>query len=354
MAWQQTLTSAWLRRGWIAQVLRPLALLYGWLWRLRWQRLSPTIRHQVPVIVVGNVIVGGAGKTPITRALAEWFKEQGWSPAIVSKGYRRKTSLGAEPFEVKPNASPTASGDEPLLLAQTQASPVWVGDDRNACISALLRAHPQTSVVICDDGLQDLSLHRDLEWVVFDERGVGNGWLLPAGPLREPWPRPSGRPQHNLCWVLFSDNSLPSSDPLRLDAPGPMWQIHRHLSGTLRRLDQLATAPLSQWQGAPVQVVTAIAKPHVFIDMLQAQGIQVVHTVIRGDHDALEGIEYALKPEVPVLVTAKDAVKLRRLSPEWQTRCWIADLELIFPDSLSSALSHWAHDNLPELSSTHG
>jgi tetraacyldisaccharide-1-P 4'-kinase len=133
-----------------------------------------------------------------------------------------------------------------------------------------------------------------------------------------------------------------------------MWQIHRHLSGTLRRLDQLATAPLSQWQGAPVQVVTAIAKPHVFIDMLQAQGIQVVHTVIRGDHDALEGIEYALKPEVPVLVTAKDAVKLRRLSPEWQTRCWIADLELIFPDSLSSALSHWAHDNLPELSSTHG
>ena len=335
-------------------MLRPASVLYGWLWRSRWQRAAPPEPHAIPVIIVGNVIVGGAGKTPITRALAQWFAQQGWTPAIVSKGYGRTTSKGSAPFEVTPQSSPVSSGDEPLLLAQTQDSPVWVGDDRNACIQALLAAHPETSVVICDDGLQDLSLHRDLELVVFDERGAGNGWLLPAGPLREPWPRPNGRAQASACWVLLSDNGAGTLDPFTIDAPGPMWQLHRHLASALRRLDGITTTPLTQWSVASVQVVTAIAKPHTFIDMLQAQGIQVAHAVIRPDHDGLEGVEYALKPELPVIVTAKDAVKLTRLSPDWQSRFWVADLELRLPDTLAHALSQWAHDTHSELSSDHG
>ena len=354
MAWQHALSAAWLRRGPIAKVLYPISRVYGVLWRRRWQAAAPPARPPIPVIIVGNVIAGGAGKTPITRALAHWMIQQGRAPAIVSKGYGRDVSAAPDPFQVSPSTPAQVAGDEPLLLAQTISCPVWVGDNRNACIDALLQAHPNTSVVICDDGLQDLSLHRDLECVVFDERGLGNGWLLPAGPLREPWPRPDDRPAPAPTWVLVSD-SVPATGPVaEIEAPGPMWQIHRQLANTLQRLDGAMAASLEDFAHTDVQVVTGIAKPERFLEMLHDSGLGVSHTIIRPDHDALQGIEYAVKPHMPVIVTAKDAVKLQRLTPEWQSRFWVADLELRLPDSLTAALAHWANEHVSDLSSRHG
>ena len=177
----------WYRRGPLALLLWPLSLAFlvvvlarRLLYALR------LIRSQhpgIPVIVVGNITVGGTGKTPLVIWIAEHLKSKGWSPAIISRGYGAKidapraATLASEASEV---------GDEPVLLARRSGCPVWVGPDRLRVIAALRRAHPDVDVLVLDDGLQHYRLRRDLEIAVLDERGLGNGFLLPAGPLREP------------------------------------------------------------------------------------------------------------------------------------------------------------------------
>jgi len=150
----------------------------------------------VPLVVVGNVVAGGAGKTPLVMALVLHLKAQGIQVGVISRGFgaRRVKSAAApispEVHEVLPNSLPQDVGDEPLLIRRTTGVPVFTGVKRYAAGQALLARHPETQLIISDDGLQHLALQRDLEVVVFDDRGLGNGWLLPAGPLREPWPRP--------------------------------------------------------------------------------------------------------------------------------------------------------------------
>jgi len=150
----------------------------------------------VPVVVVGNVVAGGAGKTPLVMALVQHLKAQGIQVGVISRGFGARRVSGAsaptsvEVHEVLPNSLPQDVGDEPLLIRRTTGVPVFTGINRHAAGLALLERHPETQLIISDDGLQHLALQRDLEVVVFDDRGLGNGWLLPAGPLREPWPRP--------------------------------------------------------------------------------------------------------------------------------------------------------------------
>lgn len=364
MSWQATLTDAWLRRGRLATVLRPLAFVYGWLWRRRWQRAEPAAPMDIPVVVVGNVIAGGAGKTPFTHAVAQLFLGEGRHVGIISKGYGRQSTNSQAVF-VSVDMDPTQCGDEPLWLARSLACPVVVGPDRQASIRALRAAHPEVDLILCDDGLQDLQLHRDLELVVFDERVCGNGWLLPAGPLREPWPRPKARPLQAEVWVIHSTTRAPvgpdghapavAAPPVEVpDAPGPLWHVERNFNPLARSLDGQRTHPLSDWCDQPVQVLTGIAKPEQLLNMLRALGLRIEHSVVRPDHDPLTGAEYALRPELPVLVTAKDAVKLKRLGAQWQQRLWVAELTLSLPEGLQSALRHWAHQPTAELSSRHG
>ena len=146
----------------------------------------------VPVIVVGNVMVGGVGKTPITMALVNHLKAQGLRVGVLSRGYGRKTS---STLAVSPKSQSLNVGDEPLLIARSCQVPVFVGNSRVDAGLALLSLHRDVQVLVCDDGLQHGPLARDLELCVFDERGVGNGHMLPAGPLREAWPKshPPGR-----------------------------------------------------------------------------------------------------------------------------------------------------------------
>jgi tetraacyldisaccharide 4'-kinase len=144
--------------------------------------------EQVPalVIVVGNVIVGGSGKTPFVMALVKHLQARGIKVGVISRGYGRASKAC---LEVQLNTPVSEVGDEPALIHRNTSAPVFVAARRIDAARLLLQKHPATQVIVCDDGLQHLALHRDVEICVFDDRGVGNGWQIPAGPLREPWPR---------------------------------------------------------------------------------------------------------------------------------------------------------------------
>jgi len=184
------LEAAWLQRGPLARLLWPLS----WLFRaavacrraLYTLHISRAVALPVPVLVVGNLIAGGAGKTPTTLALVAMLRTRGWTPGIVSRGYGRQAA-GVQLADKKTPASQV--GDEPLLMHLRSGVPVAVGADRVAAARMLLDAHPQITLLLSDDGLQHWRLARDAQVIVFDERGAGNGWLLPAGPLREPLPQ---------------------------------------------------------------------------------------------------------------------------------------------------------------------
>ncbi|MBW8901401.1 MAG: tetraacyldisaccharide 4'-kinase, partial [Massilia sp.] len=187
VALEATLTRAWLRRGPLALTLWPLSLLFGALSGSRRALYRAGVlraeKLPVPVIVVGNIFIGGTGKTPLTIWLASVLRDAGFHPGVISRGHGR---AGEEALAVHAASSSEEAGDEPLLIAQRAQCPVVVGRRRVQAGRSLLAAHPEVDVIISDDGLQHYSLARDLEIVLFDARGVGNGFLLPAGPLREP------------------------------------------------------------------------------------------------------------------------------------------------------------------------
>jgi tetraacyldisaccharide 4'-kinase len=191
----QRLQKAWYRadgKDWLSLALLDVSWLYGGLVKLRKKFYSSGVldstRLNLPVIVVGNVIAGGAGKTPVVIEIARHLQQRGWQPGVVSRGYGRK---GSGVLEVLSSIPVSESGDEPALIQSVVQAPVFVASERVEAALALLAAHPQVNVIVCDDGLQHLALQRDIDICVMDERGVGNGRLQPAGPLREPWPRSS-------------------------------------------------------------------------------------------------------------------------------------------------------------------
>ena len=212
------LRHAWRQRGPLARLLWPVSQLYAAAVRRQQRRWAaqPPARADVPVIVVGNVIAGGAGKTPVTLALLEHLRARGWHPGVVSRGYGRRTT---DCREVRPDSLALDVGDEPLLIARRAQVPVFVARQRMQAVQALRQAHPRTNVIVCDDGLQHLALARTVEICVFNDEGVGNGFLLPAGPLREAWPR-------TVDAVLHPRPSLPPRA-----ATGALWHRRARPSG---------------------------------------------------------------------------------------------------------------------------
>jgi tetraacyldisaccharide 4'-kinase len=296
---------AWLERGWYGRgtagaVLAPLGWLFGGVVALRRlaYRLGWFHVHRLPraVIVVGNLTVGGAGKTPLTVWLAQALGARGLRVGIVSRGYGGTAS---GPVRVTASSDPAEVGDEPVLLAARTGAPVVVARDRVA--GARLLAS-ETDVLMADDGLQHYRLARDLELVVVDgRRGFGNGRLLPAGPLREP----RGRAAEAAAYVVNggdgSDPGLPAGPPvlrMRL-APGDVVP----LVGGLRM-------PLAAWAGRRVHAVAGIGDPVRFFDTLTAAGLQVVPHAFP-DHARYAAADLAFDDDAPVLMTEKDAVKCR-------------------------------------------
>jgi len=281
----------------LACLLWPLAQCYGVLVRLRrglYRRgVLRSERFRVPVVVVGNVIAGGAGKTPLVIALVRHLQAQRVAVGVVSRGYGRTAS---DCMEVTPTASPSQTGDEPALIHRLTGAPVFVARQRTQALRALLAAHPETTVVICDDGLQHYALQRDLEIAAFDDRGTGNGWLLPAGPLREPWP---ARQREGLDLVLHT-GQRPAFDG---------FQSSRQLAGDAWSADggQLA---LDGLRGRPVTALAGIANPQAFFSMLRDRGLMLEACIALPDHHQFSEADLAGLQGRTVLCTEKDAIKL--------------------------------------------
>lgn len=337
--WADRLERAWAGRGAVSTVLLPLSWLFERVVAMRrWLYRRGTLATHVlpvPVVVVGNLIVGGAGKTPTVIALVALLRAAGWTPGIVSRGFGRERE--AEVVEVDAASDARTAGDEPVLLARRTRAAIVVGSDRVAAGHALLQRHPEVDVIVGDDGLQHLALGRDVEIVVFDERGAGNGRLLPAGPLREAWLPAAASGLARPKRVVLYNAAAPTT-------PLPGFVSRRALGGLV---------PLADWwRGAPAQralldglrdrrVVAAagLARPGRFFALLRDAGLAIDELALP-DH-----FDFASLPwpggTGDVVVTEKDAVKLR---PDRRigARVWVAALdfepEAGFADAVLSAL----------------
>jgi tetraacyldisaccharide 4'-kinase len=316
----------WYRRGAIAWLLWPVSLLFGLAVLLRRiffkLRILGSKHPGIPVIVVGNITVGGSGKTPLVLWTAEFLKAKGWSPAIVSRGYGgssetpRAATIASEAAEV---------GDEPILLSRRSGCPVWVGAERLAVIAAMRAANPDVNVVILDDGLQHYRLRRDLEIAVVDARGLGNGFLLPAGPLREP------------AWRLRTVDAVVANGLSRKEDFAMVL-----VGDTLHRMtDSRERRPLKAFAGQKVHAVAGIGDPKRFFLQLGAAGIKVQPHPF-ADHHAFTPHDLEFGDELPVLMTEKDAVKLRSAArPNWWVLPVTARPDAAFGDWLLRKTDEW-------------
>ena len=307
-------------------MLWPLSLVFRVAVFLRrvlyWLRILNSTRAGVPVIAIGNLTVGGSGKTPLAIHVAELLKSKRWSPAIVSRGYGgtvrapRGVTLAADPAEV---------GDEPVLMARRSGCPVWVGPERAAVVAALRQAHPDCDVVILDDGLQHYALRRDIEVAVVDARAFGNGFMLPAGPLREPKTR-----LWSVDAVIAHGTDKVKGYAMRLEGE----DVHRATDARERRA-------LQSFAGQRVHAVAGIGDPKRFFLYLAQRGVQVVPHPF-ADHHPFRAADLEFGDDAPVLMTEKDAVKCRRFA---RPQHWILPVRAA-PDP---AFDAWLQRRLGEL-----
>lgn len=307
---------AWLNARWYGnrgpgRVLRGLACLHGALAARRrgfWARRA--WRAPVPVVVVGNVSVGGTGKTPLTSWLARELEQQGLKVGIVSRGYGRQR--GGGPETVTPQTAVSRAGDEPLLLARETGCPVVVGRNRPAACRHLLENH-SVDVLLSDDGLQHYPLARQLEIAVLDaERGLGNARLLPAGPLREPPKR-----LEEVDFLVWNGGAPVGAEGLSMELE----------SRDAVRLQDGERRSLAEFSGQRVWAVAGIGNPERFFKMLSAHGI-CWEPIRPGDHARLDPDWLGGGPE-PVLMTDKDAVKLEDMG---DPRLWRVPAQARLPD----------------------
>ncbi|MEO6362740.1 MAG: tetraacyldisaccharide 4'-kinase [Caldimonas sp.] len=324
------LQGAWQSRGALSLALVPASWVFGAVAGAR--RLLHARGHldvarlPVPVIVVGNLVVGGAGKTPTVIAIVSLLQRHGFTPGIVSRGYGRRAERDVE--VVTPESDAACVGDEPLLLRRRTGVPVVVGRDRVAAGHALLAAEPQVDIIVSDDGLQHLALKRDVEVLVFDERGAGNGRLLPAGPLREPLPR-SLRAQ-----ALVVYNAAAPTTPL----PGHLAQPR--LAGLVPlgawwRGEAATNEALVSLRGKEVIAACGVARPQRFFALLRAGGLTIRELALE-DHFDFKTLPWPLTAG-DVVVTEKDAVKLVPARPIGN-RVWVAALDFKLAPAFETAL----------------
>ncbi len=284
----------WYRLSPVSVLLFPVSLAFRLLVSIRralyLAGLLRSTRMPVPVIVVGNLTVGGTGKTPLVLWLAEALLRRGRHPGIVSRGFG--TARGV-PRRVVPGDDAAAAGDEPLLLAEKSGCPVWIGADRASAARALLAANPRCDVILSDDGLQHYRLARDFEIAVHDSRGLGNGLLLPAGPLREP---PGRKVDATVC-----NGAVP--------APGA-YQMRLRPAG-FYRLDSPGTdVPVEHLARQRLHAVAGIGNPQRFFSELAQIGLDFTAHAF-ADHHVFRPQDLAFGDCDLVLMTEKDAVKCR-------------------------------------------
>jgi tetraacyldisaccharide 4'-kinase len=320
----------WLEQHWyrkcalnraLCLVLWPLSMLFGIIAAARRAAYRNGIfsvtRMPVPVIVVGNISVGGTGKTPLTIALAQQLRLQQRRPGIVCRGYAGSAHT---PQPVTHDSDPHVTGDEAVLLACHSGGPVWIGADRVAAARGLLAANPDCDLLISDDGLQHYALGRDFEIAVIDAtRGFGNGMLLPAGPLREPRARLAGV----AALVLNGDGPVPAF-------MGPVYRMVLNGERFFNLHDPQRQVTASHFGGRKVHAVAAIGNPQRFFDHLARLGI-ACNTHPFPDHHAFAATDLAFGNDTTVIMTEKDAVKCVRFAND---RLWVLKVDAVIDGDL--------------------
>jgi tetraacyldisaccharide 4'-kinase len=286
-----------------------------------------------PVIVVGNVVVGGAGKTPVVIEVVKYLKSLGMHVGVISKGYGRELT-DSPPFEVTQLTSARVCGDEPKLIFEKTLTPVFVGSSRVLTARALIERYPHVDILVSDDGLHDLSLPRLINLIVFNDSGVGNGLLLPGGPLREPWP------------LLYSSAVMDFILSTNQHKAPTGFQLKRTLSthAVNKRGETLDLDALRFEQRKRVHAIAGIARPEQFFHMLEILGVELAQTTFLPDHAQfdLKSLQALLKPntqpqstqESIYLCTEKDAVKIW----EFDESVWSVPLACELPNEFYEQL----------------
>lgn len=335
----------WERRGPTSLILWPLSWLYGLLLRARKLILDTGLIKQspapVPVIIVGNIRVGGTGKTPIVIALAERLQQLGWDPGIISRGYGSSSQL--TPLQVKSDSDPALVGDEPVLIAKRTHNqfPIWVFPKRQKSIRALLKQSPNVNVIISDDGLQHTGLARwpareggrDIEFVVRDGRGEGNRFLLPAGPLREPATR-----ERDATLLTAKDSAYKIGQQEEYFQGRRAFSLLSHLGTAYQLINPNQHLTLSEIADSylpnKITAVAALGNPQRFFDDLLSQGI-AGKCIPLPDHASYTPEFFEKLNAQCILITEKDAVKCTAINDE---RIWVVPLSLSLPDDLAEWL----------------
>ena len=334
---EDCMLAAWSRRGGLSTLLLPLSWLYG---RLSARRLRAQARGAwkapVPVVIIGNILVGGTGKTPVTIAICQALKARGWRPGIVSRGYG--VAIGPQARLSDGGGDASRLGDEPALIHAATGAPLAVHPRRALAAAALLASHPEVDVLIADDGLQHTALARDLEIIVQDGRGIGNGRLLPAGPLREP-PARLAQADWLLTHLAHGETSPTLPPGCAPDAPRTI--VMRLQPESATHLASGRTLPWADWRAeqgaASCSAAAGIGRPERFFAMLRATGVVLSQTLRIPDHQAIPADALRALPPGPVLITPKDAVKcvrphdprlwVVRATPVFSKPGWLDDLD---------------------------
>lgn len=330
---EQFLLRAWYRKQRWLGLLRPLSALYARIAQRRRERYLSGEASQwappVPLLVVGNITLGGTGKTPMCLWLIEHFKHRGFRVGVISRGYGARVS--EFPYFVSETDSAFRCGDEPLLIARRSKSPVVIDPDRPRGCRALLEQHP-LDLIISDDGLQHYPMGRSLELVMIDHaRGLGNQRCLPEGPLREPAQR-----LESVDLIVRNGASHDAVDGFGMQLK-PVALIN------LRSGERCA---IEDWSGPmDVAAVAGIGNPARFFDTLRALGFQPAEHAF-GDHAQYNAQSFArISPAQAVVMTEKDAVKCAELA---QHNWWFLSVEAVLSDAFVAALDA----RLPQLSSS--
>lgn len=337
---RQWLESEWQKRGGGALLLAPFALAFALAVRIRRTLYGRGIlrswRAPVPVVVVGNVTLGGTGKTPLVIAIVELLRRHGWNPGVVARGYGRVPPREQDPLgvvRVLPDvATPEHFGDEPVLIARRSRVPVYISPDRVAAVRALLDSDPEVNVVVCDDGLQHYALGRDVEIAVVDgERRFGNGLPLPAGPLREPVSRLA-----QVDAVVVNGGE----DPASASVPHFAMRLARERFVSLANGEERSPAEMAvALRGRSVAAIAGIGHPQRFFDQLASLGIRATGHAFP-DHYGYQRRDLKLPGADAILMTEKDAVKCAGIA---DARMWFMRIEAVlapgFDDFLLSRLA---------------
>ncbi|MDP2805848.1 MAG: tetraacyldisaccharide 4'-kinase [Gallionellaceae bacterium] len=315
----------WDRISLLHLLLWPISFVFGMLSTFRHflylTGILRSVKLPVPVIIVGNISVGGTGKTPFTLWLAQQLIDDGWHPAIISRGYTKaKQQKIVTPHCVTLADSADVVGDEPLLMAQRNLCPMWIGRDRPAVAQALLLAHPECDVILSDDGLQHYRLERDLEIVLIDgNRRFGNNLLLPAGPLREPVAR------------LFSADIIVTNGG---EAKADEYSMKLEGSQFYNLLNPTTVINAADFAGQRLHAIAGIGHPERFFNHLKQLGLNA-QTHAFADHHQYSAADISFEDAEAILMTEKDAVKCTAFATE---QCWVLRVDAQIDPALAQLI----------------